>query len=154
MVAYGNQNQLQPLLLLLEIFSKPSCSFQTWTILTLPPHHRIKGSLNEKGYSKVWKKKCSKWFCHFFSLPFLFLFVLLVCFALLFYVNLVLCIALFNLFLFVFFSVLLYFVFSYKIKKKIEKKKYKNRVWLCTLILVYLGWPLKQNFLNFVSFVA
>ena len=22
---------------------------------------------------------------------------------------------------------------------------------LCTLVLVYLGWPLKQSFLNFVS---
>ena len=25
---------------------------------------------------------------------------------------------------------------------------------MCTLVLVYLGWPLKQSFLNFVSFVA
>ena len=25
---------------------------------------------------------------------------------------------------------------------------------LCTLVLVYLGWPLKQSFLNFVSLVV
>ena len=86
--------------------------------------------------------------------PLLFLFAVLVCFTLLFWVSLVLCIALFNLllFFFFFFSVLVYFVFHIKIKIKIEK--YKNCVYLCTLVLVYLGWPLKQSFLNFVSFVA
>ena len=69
------------------------------------------------------------------------------------HLHLVLCFALFlfNMFLVVFFLVLLYFVFHIKIKK-IEK--YKNSVCLCTLVLVYLGWPLKQNFLSFVSFVA
>ena len=68
------------------------------------------------------------------------------------HLHLVLCIALFNLFLFVFFSVLVYFVFHIK---KIEKsEKYKNNVCMWTLVLVYLGWPLKQSFLNFVSFVA
>ena len=46
--------------------------------------------------------------------------------------------------------VLLYFVFHIK---KIEKsEKYKNSVCMCTLVLVYLGWPLKQNFLNFVFY--
>ena len=69
------------------------------------------------------------------------------------HLHLVLCFALFlfNMFLVVFFLVLLYFVFHIKIKK-IEK--YKNSVYLCTLVLVYLGWPLKQSFLNFVSFVG
>ena len=43
------------------------------------------------------------------------------------HLHLFLCIALFNMFLFVFFSVLLYFVFSYKIKKKIEKKKIQKQ---------------------------
>ena len=68
----------------------------------------------------------------------------------------VLCIALFDMFLFVYFLVLLYFVFhKIKKKKKIEKsEKYKNSVCLRTLVFVYLGWPLKQGFLNFVSFVA
>ena len=110
-----------------------------------------------KGFSNVWKEKGSKWFCHLFSLsPSCFYFALLLYFALLFWVSLVLCIALFNLFLFVFFSVLVYFVFHIKIKKKNWKKleKDKNSVCLCTLVHVYHGWPLKQNFLNFVSFVA
>ena len=58
-------------------------------------------------------------------------------------------------FLFGYLLVLLDFVFHIKIKKKNEKsEKYKNSVCLCTLVLVYLGWPLKQSFLNFVSFVA
>ena len=59
-------------------------------------------------------------------------------------------------FLFVYFSVLLYFVFQ-KIKNNFvfeKSEKYKNSVCLCTLVLVYLGWPLKQSFLNFVFFVA
>ena len=66
------------------------------------------------------------------------------------------CFVLFNMFLFVYFLVLLYFVFiKNKNKNKFEKsEKYKNNVCLCTLVLVYLGWPLKQSFLNFVSFVA
>ena len=47
------------------------------------------------------------------------------------------------------------FCFSYKNFKKIEKlEKYKNNVCLCTLVFMYLGWPLKQSFLNFVSFVT
>ena len=74
-----------------------------------------------KGSSKVWKKKGSKWFSHFFSffLPLWFLHylcVLLSCF----WVSLVLCFALFNMFLFVVFS--FFFTFFHKNKKKIKKK--------------------------------
>ena len=48
-----------------------------------------------------------------------------------------------------------YFVFDIKIKKTIEKLKNTKTVCvLCTLVLVYLGWPMKQSFLNFVSLVA
>ena len=68
------------------------------------------------------------------------------------FLHLVLCITLFNMFLFGYFLVLLYFVFHIKKIKKLEKLK--NSVCLCTLVLVYLGWPLKQSFLNFVSFVT
>ena len=120
------------------------------------PSPSDQGFAKQKGSSKVWKKKCSKWFHRLFSLsPSYFCFALLVCFALLFWVSLVLCIALFNLFLFVFFSILVYFVFHMKIRIKIEKsEKYKNSVCLYTLVLVYLGWLLKQNLLNFVSFVV
>ena len=81
------------------------------------------------------------------------------------HLHLVLCFALFNMFLFVclfvfffclffFFPVLVYFVFNIKKKKLKNQKKIQKQCVLCTLVLVYLGWPLKQSFLNFVSFVA
>ena len=54
----------------------------------------------------------------------------------------------FHVFVLVVFSFALFFFFI----KDIEK--YKNGVCLCILVLVYPGWPLKQSFLNFVSFVA
>ena len=56
-------------------------------------------------------------------------------------------------FLFVFSFV--YIVFHIKIKKKNfeTSEKYKKQCVLCTLVLVYLGWSLKQIFLNFVSLV-
>ena len=38
--------------------------------------------------------------------------------------------------------------------KNKKKKNTKTVCVLCTLVLVYLGWPLKQNFLNFVSFIT
>ena len=60
------------------------------------------------------------------------------------------CLTCFCLFIFQFCSIL----FFIKIKKIEKSEKYKNSVCLCTLVLVYLGWPLKQSFLNFVSFVA
>ena len=66
------------------------------------------------------------------------------------YFHLVLRIALFNLFLFVFFSVLVYSVFH----KNKNQKNTKTVCVMCTLVLVYLGWPLKQSFLKFVSFVT
>ena len=69
------------------------------------------------------------------------------------HLHLVLCIVVFNMFLFFYFLVLLYFVF-HKNKKIKKLEKYKNNVCLCTLVLVYLRWPLKQSFLNFVSFVT
>ena len=107
-----------PLLLLSKIFSKPSCSFQTWMVLTTPSHYQIKGSLNEKVLPRCGRKKAPSDFVTFFSLfSSCLCFALLVCFALLFWVYLVLCIDLFNLFLFVFLSVLVYFVFHIKINK-------------------------------------
>ena len=143
-------------MLLLEIFLKPSCSFWTWMVSILPPHRRIKGLPNGKGSSKVWKEKGWKWFCHFFlCLPFLFLFlhyfcVFLSCFEWIEFYAL-LCLTCFCLFTFQFCFILF---FPYKIKKKIAKsEKYKNSMCSCTMVLVYLGWPLKQNFLNFVSFL-
>ena len=55
-------------------------------------------------------------------------------------------------FLFGCFSVFVYFAFHKFFFFKLEK--YKNSVCLCILVLVYLGWPLNQSFLNFVSLVA
>ena len=62
---------------------------------------------------------------------------------------------LFNMFLFGYFSVLLCFVFHINFFFFLKNQKNTKMVCvLCTLVLVYLGWPLKQNFLNFVSLVA
>ena len=138
-------------MLLLQIFSKPSHSFRTWTVSTLPPHHRFKGSLKGKALPRCGRKSAPSDSVTFSLSPFLFLFALLVCFALLFWVSLVLC---FALFLFIFFLVLTYFFFHIKIKKNWKIEKYKNSVCLCTLVLVYLGWLMQQSFLNFVSFVT
>ena len=54
--------------------------------------------------------------------------------------------------LFFFFSFAL-FCFSYKKNLK-NQKNTKTVCVLCTLELVYLGWPLQQSFLNFVSLVV
>ena len=145
------------LFFLLEIFSKLLCSFRTWTILTLPLHCRIKGLLNGKVPPRCGRKRApSDSITYSLSLLRVFLFLhYLYVFAFIFWVSLVLCIAFFNMFLFGHFSVLLYFVFHKNFKKNFEKsEKYKNSVCFCTLVLVYLGWPLKQSFLNFVSFVT
>ena len=73
---------------------------------------------------------------HFFSLsPFLnfFFLALLVCFAFLFLASLAFCIALFNMFLFVYFSVLFYFAF-HKYLKKMKKKKNSVFVFIGTCV--------------------
>ena len=64
--------------------------------------------------------------------------------------------ALFNMFLFVYFQFCFILLFI-KINNNKKLKNHKNTKTvcvLCTLVLVCLGWPLKQSFLNFVSFVA
>ena len=45
------------LLLLLKIFLRSSCSFRTWTVSILPPHHQIIGSLNRKFLPRCGRKK-------------------------------------------------------------------------------------------------
>ena len=74
------------------------------------------------------------------------------------HLHLVFCILLFCLtcFCLVLFSIISLFFFSYKnLKKKLKNQKNTNTVCvLFTLVLVYLGWPLKQSFLNFVSLVV
>ena len=116
MIASGNQNQFLSSFAPLGDLLKTLMFLLNLNGFNSSPSPPNQGFAKRKGSSKVWREKGSKWFCHFFSLLFLFLFVLLVCFALLFCVNLVLCIALFNFFLFVFFSILDFF--SYKNKNK------------------------------------
>ena len=107
----------------------------------------------QKGFSKVWKEKGSKWFSYSLSLSLsLSVYTLLVCFVFLFWVNLVLCYILFNMFLFVCFQfcfILFFIIFFLK-----NQKNTKTVCVLCTLVLVYLGWLLKQSFLIFVFFVT
>ena len=97
------------------------------------PPPPIQGFNQRKGSSKVWKKKDSKCFFHFLLSSCFCLFHYL-CVLLLFWVSLVLCFALFNMFLFVYFQFLV-ILFWYKNKIKIEKsEKYKNSV-----CFVYIG---------------
>ena len=56
-------------------------------------------------------------------------------------------------FLFIVFN-FVYFFFHIKIKKIEKLKNTKTVSIMCTLVLVYLRWPLKQSFPNFVSFVV
>ena len=94
------------------------------------PSPSVQGFDQRKGSSKVWKKKNSKWFYHFL-LSSCFCLLHYLCVLLLFWVSLILCFALFNMFLFVYFQ-FLFILFWYKNKnkgKKIEKsEKYKNSV--------------------------
>ena len=128
MIAFRSQNQLQTSLAFLGdllkalMFLSNLNGFKSLTF----------GSkvTQRKGSSKVWKENGSKWFCQFFSLLFLFLFALLECFALLFWISLVLCFALFNMFLFVYFQFLVTLFFLY-IKKLKKKRKIQKQCVLC-----------------------
>ena len=106
-----------------------------------------------KGSSKVRKEKCSKWFSHFFSLS-LFLFMHYLCVLLsCFWVSLVFLFVCFQFFFvcFQFFFILFFYRNNFFLK---NQKNTKIVCVLCTLVFVYLGWPVKQNFQNFVSFVT
>ena len=159
MISSRNQNQLPffftPLgdLLKALMFLSNLNSFNSF------PSSTIQGFSQRKGSSKVWKEKGFKLFCHLFSFfpsCFCFCITCVFCFHVFSQSSFMLCFVfvqhVFGCFLFSF----ALFCFSYKNKnKKIEKsEKYKNSVCLCTLVLVYFRWPLKQNFLNIVSFVT
>ena len=117
------------------------------------PYHRTMGSPNGKVLPRRWRKKAQSDLVTF-SLSHSFLFMHYLCVLLFcFWVSLVLCYTLFNMFLFVCFQFCFIFVFHKKKKLK-NQKNTKTLCILCTLVLVYLGWPLKQSFLNFVSFVT
>ena len=132
----GNQNQFPssfiPLRDLLKAFMFPS-NLNGFNSSPSPPYQ---GFAKWKGSSKVWKEKALSDLVTFSLSPFIvFGFALLVCFAFVFWVSLVLCIALFNMFLFVCFQFCL-FCFSPKKnwKKKIQKQCMFYIHWyLCTL---------------------
>ena len=115
-----------PLLLPLEIFSKPSCSFRIWTVLILPPHRQFKGLIKGKVLPGCGMKRAPS-----DSITFLFLSsYFCVCITCMFYFLVLsqsnfyalLCLICFCL---VIFSVFLCFVFHIKIEIKIEKLKKK-----------------------------
>ena len=150
MIASKNQNQFSSFFAPLGDLLKALMFLSNLNGFNSSPSPPVQEFAKQKGSSKVWKEKGFKWFYHFFSLLFLFLFALLVCFVFIFWVSLVLCFVLFNIFLFVFSFCL--FCFSYK--KKIEKSEKIQKIVcvLCILILVCHGWPLKQSFLKFCIF--
>ena len=116
--------------LLSVIFSRPSCSFQTWTALILPPHHRFKGLIKGKVLPRCGRKWTLSNFITFFYLFVLVCYITCV-FCFYFWVSLVLCFVLFNMFLFVYFQFLVNF---FKFKKNEKSEKYKN-----SMCFVYIG---------------
>ena len=122
MIAFGSQNQLQSSL---APFGDPLKAFMFLSNLNgfnSSPSPPVQRFTQRKGSSRVWKKKGSKWFYHF---PFyLLVFIYISCvFCFTFWVNLVLCFALFNIFLFGCFSVLFILFFIKKIKKNWKIRK-------------------------------
>ena len=100
------------------------------------PSPPVQGFNQRKSSSKVWKEKGSKWFSHSISLSLLlfmhYLRVLLSCF----WVNLVLCYVLFNMFLFVCFHFCFVFFF---IKKNVKIRKIQNSVYF-VYFGTYVSW--------------
>ena len=105
----GTRISFNPLLLLLEIFSKPLCFFWTWMVLTLPPHCWFKILLKGKTFQGVEGKWLQVILSLLFSLRSFFFCCYCCCcccsityvFFFLFWVSLVflLCFALLNMFL-------------------------------------------------------
>ena len=154
MIASGSQNHLQSSLAPLGDLLRAFTFLSNLNGFNSSPSPPVQAFNQRKGSSKVWKKKDSKWFYHF-HLSSCFCLLHYLCVLLLSWVCLVLCPALFNMFLFVYFQFLFILFFDIRIKKKLKNQKNTKTVCvLCTLVLVYLGWPLKQSLLNFVSFVA
>ena len=129
MIVSGNQNYLQSSLAPLGDLLKALMFLSNLNDFNSSPSPPVQGFARQKGSSKVWKEKGSKWFCHFSLSLLVCVCALLRCFDFMFWVSLVLYFVLFNLFLFVFSFVL------FLILKKIEKsEKYKNNV-----CFVYIG---------------
>ena len=102
MISLGNQKQFPSSFTPLRDLLKALIFLSNLNSFNSSPSPPDQGFAKRKGSSKVWKEKGSKWFSHFFSLSLsCFEYALLVCFAFLFWVSLVLCFALLNMFLFV-----------------------------------------------------
>ena len=127
MIAFGSQNQLQSSLAPLGDLLKALMFLSNLNDFNSSPSPPVQGFNQRKCSSKVWKKKDSKWFYHFL-LSSCFCLLHYLCILLLFWASLVLCFTLFNMFLFVYFLVLVYFVFSIKIKNFEKSEKCKNSV--------------------------
>ena len=125
-------------------------------VLILPPYCQFKGLIKRKVLTRCGMKTApsdsitflflSSYFCVCITCVF--------CFQILSQSSLytLLCLTCFCLVIFQFCFVLFFHI---KIKKKKKNQKNTKTVCvLCTLVLVYLGWPLKQSFLNFVSLVT
>ena len=153
MIASGSQNMLQSSLTPLGDLFKALMflsNLNSFNSSPLPPVQRFN---QRKGSSKVWKEKGSKWFYHFPLYLLVFVCISCVfCFTILsqssFYILPCLT-CFFFLFFFLFFDIKIFFK-----NLKNHQKNTKIMCVSCILVLVYRGWPLKQSFLNFVSFVA
>ena len=129
LIVSGNQNQFpssfSPLGDLLKALMFLS-NLNGFNFSPLPP---VQGFTQRKGSSKLWKENGFKWFYHISFFLLVFVFALHVCFPFMFWVSLVLCFTLFNMFLF-FFS-FVYFFFHIKIKKNWKIKKIQKQCVFC-----------------------
>ena len=102
----------------------------------LPPGQ---GFAKQKGSSKVWKEKGSKWFSHFFSLfPFCLCTTCLSCFLFLSQSSFMLCVFLFHVFVLVVFNFALFVFHKNKNKNKNKLKNQKNTKIVCVCVYWYL----------------
>ena len=152
MIAFGSHNQLQSSLAPLGDLLKALMFLSNLNGFNSSPSLPVQAFNQRKSFFKMWKEKGSKWLYHFSFSLFLFLFLHNLC-VLLFILSqssfyVLLCLTCFCLVIFQF----CFIFFHTKKKKKI--RKLQNQCFLCILVLVYLGWLLKQNFLNFVFLVA
>ena len=137
MISSKNQNQFP------SFFAPPGDLLKTLMFLSnlndfnSSPSPLDQRFIQQKGSSKVWNEKGLKWFSHFFSLSLSpsfwfmhYLCVLLSCY----WVSLVLCYVLFNMFLFVCFQFCFILFF---IKKNWKRKKIQKQcvfVYVCTCV--------------------
>ena len=121
---------------LLEIFSRPWCSFQTWTISILPPHLWNKGSTLGKDFPpkpKFGKKKAQSDLVIFSLSPFMFLHNLFILLSSCFLVGLVFILCVFCL------TCFYLFVFSFVLYKN-KNKNWKIRKIQKPCVFVYFWY--------------